>query len=468
MLAFLVTKYQRHVHWTHNDILKLSHPKATDPSVNMILKYITRGFDKVKEYYTSLKSQPILVPVEPKLDQTLNVVNEEIKLEPKPDQTTTTVVKEEAQLEPTPYQTTTTTVVKQEAQLEPTPELQTTTLITTTVKEETKTVETINYEILDYVYEYLEACYNIKKATEESEVIKFIEKFHFHLEHIPTKFLKCEAVWLALIEHSLPVDVILRNLNKLSNMKSFNNIESKYIDLVCEKLKKNDDSNFNLTPFALLNIWKAYEKGHSQYSKTKRWNVNQKLNLSLETAFHDSLRTGLSSKKKICVILNVWKYSRGSIYGNSNVNSLEAAIFMCLSHVFSEDNCKVYNFTDKLNEIEMSKTDSFKSLYDKIWNLNSLGSTEYIKSIESATNDSLDFDVFVVYTNLLLARNFDVNTIITNYRKKLNKPNAKLVVVSLVASLEPVCSFNDPLALDLLGFRYETPNIITNYISDKF
>jgi hypothetical protein len=166
--------------------------------------------------------------------------------------------------------------------------------------------------------------------------------------------------------------------------------------------------------------------------------------------------------------LNVWKFSRGRIYGNANINSLEAALFMCLSHVYNEENCKVFSFTDKFNQIEITKNDNFRTVYDKIWNSETIGTKEYIKAIEAATNEQLDFDVFVIYTNLLLSRDLNVNSIIANYRKTLNKPNTKLIVVSLVASLEPVCSFNDPLSIDILGFRYETPNIIFNFISDKF
>ena len=399
-LVFLITKYQRHIKWTHNDILKLAHPKSVDLSTNMIFKYITKGFNKVKEYYASLKQSP-----EPALNEPSDPIGSKNK----------------------------------------------------------------SFETLDYVYEFLDAFTTLKKSATEADVIKYIEKYKLHFEHIPTKYLKYESVWLALIEHSLQIDVILRNLNKLSNMPAFLKEDAKYVDLVCEKLKNKEElSNLSLTPFALLNIWTAYEKGHSKFSKIKKWIVNPKLNLTLQNTFHESLNANMNSKKKICVLLNVWKFSRGRIYGNANINSLEAAIFMCLNHVYNEENCKIFSFTDKFNQIEMTKNDSFRSVYDKIWSSETIGTKDYMKAIELATSQELDFDVFVVYTNLLLSRNLDVNSIITNYRKKLNKPNTKLIIVSLVASLEPVCSFNDPLCIDLLGFRYETPNIIFNFISDKF
>ena len=374
----------------------------------MIFKYITKGFNKVKEYYASLKPNP-----EPVLN------------EPIPAVTTNSVV--------------------------------------------SMKVENFNHEVFDYVFEFLDAFNNLKKSATEAEVIKYIGKYNLHFEHIPTKYLKHESVWLALIENSLPIDVILRNLNKLSSMPTFTKEDAKYVDMVCEKLKNKEELlNLSLTPFTLLNIWTAYEKGHSKFSKIKKWTVNTKLNLTLQNAFHESLNTDINSKKKVCVLLNVWKFSRGRIYGNANINSLEAALFMCLSHVYNEENCKIFSFTDKFNQIEMTKNDSFRTVYDKIWSSETIGTKEYIKAIELATNEELDFDVFLIYTNLLLSRNLDVNSIITNYRKKLNKPNTKLIVVSLVASLEPVCSFNDPLSIDLLGFRYETPNIIYNFISDKF
>jgi hypothetical protein len=372
----------------------------------MIFKYITKGFNKVKEYYASLKQNS-----ESASKEAIPAANAVVSIK----------------------------------------------------------AENANFEILDYVFEFLNAFNNLKKSATEVEVIKYIEKYNLHFEHIPTKYLKHESVWLALIEHSLPIDVILRNLNKLSTMSTFIKEDEKYINLVCEKLKNKEELlNLSLTPFTLLNIWTAYEKGHSKFSKIKKWMVSPKLNLTLQNTFHESLNTKINSNKKICVLLNVWKFSRGRIYGNANINSLEAALFMCLSHVYNEENCKVFSFTDKFNQIEITKNDNFRTVYDKIWNSETIGTKEYIKAIEAATNEQLDFDVFVIYTNLLLSRDLNVNSIIANYRKTLNKPNTKLIVVSLVASLEPVCSFNDPLSIDILGFRYETPNIIFNFISDKF
>lgn len=43
-VARLITKYRNREGWTHRDVVRLAHPKATDDTLNIILKFIMKGF----------------------------------------------------------------------------------------------------------------------------------------------------------------------------------------------------------------------------------------------------------------------------------------------------------------------------------------------------------------------------------------------------------------------------------------
>lgn len=44
-LAYQVTKYQQRDGWGHRDLLRLAHPKAADPEVQAVLRWVTHGAD---------------------------------------------------------------------------------------------------------------------------------------------------------------------------------------------------------------------------------------------------------------------------------------------------------------------------------------------------------------------------------------------------------------------------------------
>lgn len=59
-LVYLTTKYRNRNGWTHRDVLRLAHPKATNDSHHLLYNYITRGFDSFKEELQNRTLEPKL------------------------------------------------------------------------------------------------------------------------------------------------------------------------------------------------------------------------------------------------------------------------------------------------------------------------------------------------------------------------------------------------------------------------
>ena len=58
-LAYQLVKYQSRNGWSQRDVLRLTHPKATDDAMNNLFRYVRHGFDEVKyKAEDELKTRP--------------------------------------------------------------------------------------------------------------------------------------------------------------------------------------------------------------------------------------------------------------------------------------------------------------------------------------------------------------------------------------------------------------------------
>ena len=48
-LAIAVTKYKQRNGWSHRDLFRLCHVKATNPAIQFVVKYVIKGFNAIKE-----------------------------------------------------------------------------------------------------------------------------------------------------------------------------------------------------------------------------------------------------------------------------------------------------------------------------------------------------------------------------------------------------------------------------------
>jgi 60 kDa SS-A/Ro ribonucleoprotein len=74
-------------------------------------------------------------------------------------------------------------------------------------------------------------------------------------------------------------------------------------------------------------------------------------------------------------------------------------------------------------------------------------------------------DAFVVYTDSETWYG-DIHPVqaLAEYRKKMGVPDAKLIVVSMVASDFSIADPDDPNMMDVIGFNTSTPQLISEFI----
>ena len=81
-----------------------------------------------------------------------------------------------------------------------------------------------------------------------------------------------------------------------------------------------------------------------------------------------------------------------------------------------------------------------------------------------ALKHRMDVDVFIVYTDSeTWVGKVHPSQALLNYRKEMNKPDAKLVVMAMQTNEFSIADPNDPNMLDVCGFDSDVPDILCEF-----
>ena len=85
-----------------------------------------------------------------------------------------------------------------------------------------------------------------------------------------------------------------------------------------------------------------------------------------------------------------------------------------------------------------------------------------------ALEKRIEIDTFIVYTDSeTYFGKIHPFEALKKYRKEMNLPESKLVVVGMQSNGFTIADPNDPGMLDVVGFDSATPEIITNFSAGK-
>lgn len=162
-LAMAVTKYQNREGYTHRDILRLSHPKTTDPLLCFLFDYITHGLAKALENLNKPKENPA-----ESAEETSNV---SASIE---GHASNVAAGEDEEDEPSAKHVT-----------------------------------------IEQLKDFIETVEKMKTSNDENALAAAIREQHLVREHMPTDMLKSKVIWSALLE-KMPLTAMIRNLGQCS------------------------------------------------------------------------------------------------------------------------------------------------------------------------------------------------------------------------------------------------------------
>lgn len=84
--------------------------------------------------------------------------------------------------------------------------------------------------------------------------------------------------------------------------------------------------------------------------------------------------------------------------------------------------------------------------------------------MQHALKHRMDVDVFIIYTDSdTWAGRIHPSEALVQYRKEMNKPEAKLLVLAMQSTGFTIADPNDKYMMDICGFDSDVPNIIYEF-----
>lgn len=315
---------------------------------------------------------------------------------------------------------------------------------------------------LEKVHKYLKAVDEAKHGQDVERTKQLIQEFGLVREQLRTEMLNEPVIWTTLLE-GMPLTALTRNLGKMSSLNLFENPEN--TRLVVSKLSNAVAlKKAKVHPFKLLLAHHVYRMGEGDKGKLT-WPVNPEIVTALEAAFYRSFENVESSGKRILIALDI-SGSMGCLVFDTPVEVREAATVMAMVTLRAETNCDIVGFHHKLVPLEMFK-DRSKTLSQLVDETHALGfgTTDCSKPMLWAHNHGKEYDAFIVYTDSETnSHRIPPYAALLKYRRAMNIPTAKLIVVGMTASNFTIAQPDDLHMLDVVGFDTDTPDMITEFV----
>ena len=311
-----------------------------------------------------------------------------------------------------------------------------------------------------------------KKATSVNEICDLIREYSLTREMIPTHFLNSPQVWFVLLER-MPSVAMLRNLGNMSKCGLLVEGNWDTVNWVVAKL----GAMKRVHPIAVLSAYNTYSRGCGVRGSGE-WDVVPVIKVALDNAFYNAFGEVLPTGKRIFVGLDVsGSMAGGEIAGVAGLTPAVGSAAMCMLHLRTEKNVMVRGFTagagsyyrgtNELTDLRLTAKDTIEEVVSKTSRHN-FGATDCALPMLYCLEKRIPVDAFIVYTdNETWAGNVHPYKALQQYRSQMGI-NAKLIVVGMTATDFTIADPNDAGSLDVVGFDTATPNLINDFISNKF
>jgi 60 kDa SS-A/Ro ribonucleoprotein len=310
--------------------------------------------------------------------------------------------------------------------------------------------------------EFLGAIDYIKTISDMDSVLCLIEKYSLQREHLPTEYLNNIQVQEYLLPN-LGGTALLRNLGNMSKSGLLKPL-SKASKYVCEKLEDEIFLSKNrIHPLSLYLALKTYSSGSGIRGKGS-WDVNPHVVSSLEKAFYKSFDFVEPTNNNFFFGLDV-SGSMTSNIGDSPVSCHEVATIIGLTMSKVEPYCFVGGFSSDFIDLGINSSDNIKTALKKTYKSN-FSSTNPGSAIEYAIDNKLDVDVFVFITDNDINTGKQPSQVLSKYRRVMNKPKCKMIVIGLTSTNFSIADPKDPLMLDIAGFSPDVTTVINSFVKN--
>jgi len=314
------------------------------------------------------------------------------------------------------------------------------------------------------VAQYMAAIEEVKRTTDVKQIVKLIEAHRLPREVLPTESLNDKRVWEALVPH-MGYTALVRNLAKMTSVGYIAPL-SNGTKAIIDKLSNVEDlRKSKIHPIQILSALLTYQRGHGVRGSLN-WLPNHSIIGALDTSFYAAFKNVVPTNKKNVLALDVsGSMSWSELAGVPGLTPRIGAAVMAMVTYRVEKECEVLAFSDKLVSAKLTPNMTLAEVHAAIDRI-PMGGTDCSLPMLWAKQNKVDVDAFAVYTDseTWAGRVAHPSQALSQYRKAMDKPDAKMIVVGMVSNGFTIADPADRNQLDVVGFDTATPSIIADFV----
>jgi 60 kDa SS-A/Ro ribonucleoprotein len=219
-----------------------------------------------------------------------------------------------------------------------------------------------------------------------------------------------------------------------------------------------------LHPLKILVAMRQYAQGRGEKGSLT-WDPVKKVEKALEDAFYASFDFVEPTGKNIMLCLDVSGSMTSPFY--NGMSCIEAEICLAMVTARTEKNHHIMKFHDQFVPVPVNPHAKLEDIVRMIYD-GRFGGTDCSLPMQYAIKEELDIDTFVVYTDSETWKgNGSPARWLKEYRRRMNKPNAQLIVVAFTATGFTIADPADPNMMDIAGFDTAIPTIMNMFIKHE-
>ncbi|MNK09850.1 hypothetical protein D3C87_278320 [compost metagenome] len=303
------------------------------------------------------------------------------------------------------------------------------------------------------------------QTADKASLIKLITDNRLSHEMIPNEMKNNADVWAALLPH-MGMTAMIRNLNKLTALGMLKPLSSTS-KFVKEQLQNGElIKRERIHPLSALVAKKIYQAGKGDKGSLV-WTPDTNIVSALEDTFYLAFDAVEPSGKNMMLALDVSGSMSSKMNGAPQIMCCEGTAVMAMVTARTEPNTYVFGFTNTFKPLGITKNDNLDSAMQKVYDRN-FGTTNCAAPMEYALANKLDVDCFSIYTdNETYAGRTHPFQALRNYRNKMNKPEAKMIVCGMTSTGFSIADPKDAGMMDVVGFDTNTPKFISEFAAGR-
>jgi 60 kDa SS-A/Ro ribonucleoprotein len=306
--------------------------------------------------------------------------------------------------------------------------------------------------------------YEAAKGATPEAAARLVREYGLTHEMLPSEALAHAEVWAALLER-MPVGALVRNLGRMT-ANGLLTSQSAASKLVVEKLEDAEAIvKARLHPLAVLAALKTYEQGHGMRGSLT-WSPVTKVVDALDGAFYSAFGAVEPTGKRLMLAIDIsgsmeWDFIHNIPGLTPRVAA--GALALVTANVESDYLVTVFSSGDAgISEVTLSPRQRLDDALQKIAAFPA-GGTDCALPMLYAAKRNLEVDTFVIFTdNETWAGNPHPSQALEGYRQQTGIP-ARMAVCAMVSNGFSIADPRDPGQLDVVGFDTATPEMLSYF-----